>query len=79
MKDEHHNSEEPPDSDSSAKVMDWTSQRYRGFMDYVAFRDDDPTWMLTYKLILRFLGVLFMIILSPFLILGLAIAFLAVF
>ncbi|MCB0632660.1 MAG: hypothetical protein R2824_09180 [Saprospiraceae bacterium] len=78
MDTEHHNSE-PGSTDGSSKMMDWTGKEYRRFMDYVAFRDDDPTWMLGYKLILRFLGILFMIILSPFLILGLIIAFIAVF
>lgn len=78
MKEEHHNST-LKDTDASEKVMDWTGKKYRSFKDYVAFRDDDPTWMLGYKLVLRFLGVLFMILLSPFLILGLAIAFMAVF
>lgn len=78
MNEEHHNNK-PPDTDPSAKMMDWTGQKYRSFMDYIAFRDDDPTWMLGYKLVLRVLGILFMIILSPFLLLGLAIAFMAVF
>jgi hypothetical protein len=78
MQPEHHNNEPEP-ADPSAKMMDWTGSKYRRFMDYVAFRDDDPTWMLGYKLVLRFLGILFMIILSPFLILGLLIAFIAVF
>lgn len=78
METEHHNSE-PEAGDASAKMMDWTGSKYRSFKDYVAFRDDDPTWMLAYKLVLRFLGILFMIILSPFLILGLLIAFMAVF
>jgi hypothetical protein len=77
MKEEHHNSEPPGEEDPSAKMMDWTGKKYRNFMDYVAFRDDDPTWMLAYKLVLRLFGILFIIILSPFLLLGLALAFMA--
>lgn len=72
-----HQAEEtnPPNTDPQEPT--WTGKKYRKFMDYVAFRDDDPTWMLGYKLALRFLGILFMIILSPFLILGLFLAFIA--
>ena len=70
----------PTDGESQAvnQMMDQTQKMYRGFNDYVAFRDDDPTWMLAYKLVLRFLGVVLMIILSPFLLIGLFIAFIAV-
>ena len=67
--------EEP---DAMNKMLDATRSSYRSFSDYVAFRDDDPAWMLLYKLILRFLGVVFMIALSPFLLIGLTIAFAAV-
>lgn len=64
--------------EKTAQITDFTRKKYRSFQDYVAFRDDDPIWMLGYKLVLRFLGILLMIILSPFLIIGLTIAILAV-
>lgn len=64
--------------EKSAQVSEFTQKKYRDFKDYVAFREDDPLWMLGYKLVLRFMGIVFMIILSPFLIIGLTIAFLAV-
>lgn len=60
------------------KFVGYTKNSYRSFQDYVAFRDDDPLWMLTYKIGLQFLGFLLMLILSPFLVLGLTIAIAAV-
>jgi hypothetical protein len=60
------------------KFVGYTQTSYRSFQDYVAFRDDDPLWMLTYKIGLQFLGFLLMLLLSPFLILGLTIAIAAV-
>ncbi len=70
----------PAEGESQAvnQMMDQTQRIYRSFNDYVAFRDDDPTWMLAYKLVLRFIGIVIMIALSPFLIIGLFIAFIAV-
>lgn len=59
-------------------LMEKSRGAYRQFEDYVRFTDDDPLWMLAYKLALRFIGIIIMIILSPFLIIGLTIAFLAV-
>ena len=65
--------------DFNEKIGDFTKSQYRSFMDYVEFRDEDPVWMLGYKLLLRFLGIVLMILLSPVLIVGLFIAFIAVF
>ena len=64
--------------EKTSQITDFTRKKYRSFQDYVAFRDDDPLWMLGYKLVLRFMGILLMIILSPFLVIGLTIAILAV-
>ncbi|HMQ45817.1 MAG TPA: hypothetical protein PKA00_04295 [Saprospiraceae bacterium] len=60
-------------------MLQTTRSSYRTFSDYVAFRDDDPVWMLFYKLVLRFLGLIFTIVISPFVVIGLIIAFAAVF
>lgn len=60
------------------KFVGITQTSYRSFQDYVKFREDDPLWMLTYKIGLQFLGFLLMLLLSPFLILGLTIAITAV-
>lgn len=64
--------------EKSSQITDFTKKKYRSFQDYVAFRDDDSLWMLGYKLVLRFFGIILMIILSPFVIVGLFIAFMAV-
>ena len=65
--------------DLNDKLGDFTKKQYRSFIDYVEFRDEDPVWMLGYKLLLRFLGIGLMILLSPILLIGLFIAFIAVF
>ena len=64
---------------STNDLLDKSRRTYRRFEDYVHFTDDDPLWMLAYKLLLRFIGIAVMIALSPFLIIGLTIAALAVF
>ena len=56
----------------------YTSKSYRQFSDYVSFREDDPLWMLSYKILLQFIGFVIMLLLSPFLIIGLLIAIAAV-
>lgn len=56
------------------KLMDTTRQSYRKFMDYVAFRDDDPLWMLAYKLGARVVISLIFLALSPFLLISFLIA-----
>lgn len=69
---------EKKDPNAVDKFVGYTQNSYRSFQDYVEFREDDPLWMLAYKIGLRFLGVVVMILLSPFLILGLTIAIAAV-
>lgn len=64
--------------EKTTQLSEITQKKYRAFNDYVAFREGDPLWMLGYKLVLRFMGIIFMILISPFVILGLVIAFLAV-
>jgi hypothetical protein len=60
------------------QIVEWTGNTYRNFNDYVAFREGDGIFMMGIKLLLRFAGIAFMIILSPFVIVGMLIAFLAV-
>ena len=72
------NREEETDRTAVDQVLGFTKDTYSNFSHYVEFRPDDPLWVLTYKLILRFLGLILMIILSPFLVIGLTIAFMAV-
>ncbi|MBR9921538.1 MAG: hypothetical protein GYB31_11930 [Bacteroidetes bacterium] len=60
------------------KMLEATKSSYRQFSDYVAFRDDDPIWMMTYKIFIRLIGILFFILISPFVIIGFIIAIMAV-
>ncbi|MEN0003225.1 MAG: hypothetical protein AAF798_03745 [Bacteroidota bacterium] len=57
------------------QMLDWSSKNYSIFNEYVAFQPDDSVGMMAFKLFLRFLGFLILLILSPFLIIGLIIAF----
>ena len=61
------------------KMLDGASQTYRSFRDYVTIQQDDSTGVMLFKLSLNLLGLVFMILLSPFFIIGLTIAFAAVF
>jgi hypothetical protein len=61
------------------EMAEWTAQQYRTFNDWVAFRQGDPMWLLLAKLTGRFLGIVIMVILSPFIAIGLLLAFIAVF
>lgn len=70
--------ETPQPIESSNKILEASQKSFRSFQDYVEFRDDDPLWMLGYKLFLRFVGIGVMILLSPFLVIGLLIAIAAV-
>ena len=69
-------SEEP---NVAQKMMTGIGKQYRSFNDYVAFQDNDTLGMLTFKIMLRLVGIIFMLLISPFVILGLIIAFAAVF
>lgn len=60
------------------KMLEVTSEMYRSFNEKVAFQEGDPTWLLAIKLLGRALGILFMLFLSPFVLIGLFIAFAAV-
>ena len=62
-----------------SEMVEWTAQRYSKFNDWVAFRENDPMWLLVGKLIARFIGIAVMIVLSPFIVVGLLLAFIAVF
>jgi hypothetical protein len=66
----------PPQGGS--ELLNATGNAYRSFNDWVAFGENDPIWLITMKLLGRIFGILIMIILSPFVIIGLVIAFAAV-
>ena len=73
-----NNQEDTPVENGEDSLLGKSRGAYRSFEDYVRFTDNDPLWMLAYKLTLRFIGIGIMILLSPFLLIGLTIAFLAV-
>lgn len=77
MQENHPEDNVAPEQDHD--LLGNSRKAYRRFEDYVRFTDNDPLWMLAYKIALRFLGIAVMIVLSPFLLIGLTIAFLAVF
>lgn len=68
-----------PNAKNPNKVLDWTGKNYHAFKDYVTIGEGDSKGMVIFKGILSLLGMAFMVILSPFLIIGLLIAFAAVF
>ena len=70
--------DEPQAPNSVDQFLGYTQKSYRSFQDYVQFRENDPLWMLTYKVFLQLVGFVFMLLLSPFLIIGLLIAIAAV-
>ena len=69
----------PSEEDPKAKLMNDARESYQRFDDIVTIREGDSMLTKVGKVSLRILGITIMIILSPFLIIGLAIAFAAVF
>lgn len=59
----------------SENVMDWAGKLYQRFNRMVALNDDDPVWLLVGKVIGRIVGMLILLALSPFFILGMVLAF----
>lgn len=60
------------------KLIDWTGKNYQSFRGYVKVSEGDSPAIIIAKGIGSIFGILVMILLSPFLILGLIIAFAAV-
>lgn len=71
---DNHQSEDP-----KAKLMKDARESYQRFEDIVTVREGDSALAKIGKVSLRIVGITIMIILSPFLLIGLAIAFAAVF
>ncbi|GJM34385.1 MAG: hypothetical protein DHS20C18_33860 [Saprospiraceae bacterium] len=72
------NKSENDSNDPANKMLDWTGQNYRSFKSFVAIQDGDSLGVVFMKAGLHVLGLLLMVLLSPFLVIGLTIAFLAV-
>jgi hypothetical protein len=67
---------EPKASKSNVKkVLENADGVYRAYYRLVAFQPGDPLALLIFKVFLRFVGIFIMILLSPFLLLALIIAF----
>ena len=60
------------------KVLDWTGKNYQSFRTYVQINENDSKLQVIFKGILSIFGLLVMLLLSPFLLLGLIVAFAAV-
>ena len=70
--------EQPNDKQPQGGALQTARQTYNAFDNFVAIREDDSILAMAGKLLLRLFGIFFMILLSPFLLIGLAIAFAAV-
>lgn len=62
-----------------SRVMGVAASIYGVFDRWSAAKEGDSTLKLAMKLVIKFTGVAVMILLSPFLVIGLTIAFIAVF
>lgn len=60
------------------KMMASAQDTYSSFDKFITIKEGDHTLVVISKIMLRLLGVLIMILLSPFLLIGLFIAFIAV-
>jgi len=67
------------DTQPQKKLMEEARSTYQGFTQFVTVREGDSGLVAAGKVFLRIMGILAMIILSPFLFIGLALAFAAVF
>ncbi len=72
---------DPQQSDSDSKpskeALDKMKTTYRSLDERLAIQEDDGWLVVLFKIGLRLLGVLILILLSPFLLIGLLFAFLA--
>jgi hypothetical protein len=71
--------DQQPNDNAGVKLVGKANEAYRKWDESLALRKEDSLPILIGKVSLRFLGVILMIILSPFLVIGLMIAFAAVF
>lgn len=67
------------DSSPKDKMLQGAKESYEKWYDIVTIQEGDSKWVKARKITLRILGTILFILLSPFLFLGLLIAFLAVF
>jgi hypothetical protein len=73
-----HQNPNPQDSESGkASALNQARETYQSVDDFLSVRDDDSTLVMIGKVLLRILGIIILILLSPFIFVGLFIAFLA--
>ncbi|MEM9990634.1 MAG: hypothetical protein AAF738_02655 [Bacteroidota bacterium] len=65
------------ESTNSNAFYDWLEKTYEKFNLLSEFKDDDTILVIIGKVIVRILGVILLILLSPFIMLGLMLAFAA--
>jgi hypothetical protein len=76
---------EPPNpnqQDAEAEksgALDQARQTYASVDNFLTIREDDGVPLMLFKILLRILGIILLILMSPFILLGLFVAFLAAF
>lgn len=70
---------QPKKNAAPDQMLDWAGRLYRRFDKMVSFYEDDSIMLMGFKVLMRMVGLIIMLMLSPFFILGLIIAFMAVF
>ncbi|MCO6489855.1 MAG: hypothetical protein J5I98_15670 [Phaeodactylibacter sp.] len=70
--------DQPNDKQPESGALQTARQTYNAFDKFVTIREEDSTLAMAGKLLLRLLGIFAMILLSPFLVIGLLVAFAAV-
>ena len=66
---------EKEDKNAAKALMNGLGQKYSSFNDLVAFNSDDKLPILLLKFLLRVVGFLLMLAISPFALIGLVLAF----
>ncbi|MCB0556169.1 MAG: hypothetical protein KDD02_21665 [Phaeodactylibacter sp.] len=71
------NSQQGEEKTPKSGALDEARQTYQAVDNFLTIRDTDSTLLMAGKILLRLLGIFIMILLSPFLLIGLTIAFAA--
>ena len=72
----------PSQQDAEAEksgALDQARQTYESVDNFLSIREDDGVPLMLFKILLRILGIILLILMSPFILLGLFVAFLAAF
>jgi len=68
-----------PDKKPSAtdKMMDAAAERFNWWNRAASINSDDPVWVMVIKIGIRIIGILFLLAISPFVIIGLILGIIA--